>query len=134
MSSISTYLGPMRLADLASDPDYLPCGPDVAGRPRQFRAVDMPAAEAAHTALYSALAARSHRVIERISYKTPGLPEVLTALVEALAQIETTAQGAFGPCGLSREAWIQNWIGDDPESYSTWQRLSAIARCAGAKL
>ena len=59
MSSISTYLDPVRLADLAADPDYLPYGPNVAGRPRQFRSVDMPAATAAHAALYKALAAKN---------------------------------------------------------------------------
>lgn len=96
MSSITGFLDPVRLSDLASDPMYSPV----------------------------------RRVPERIPYKTPGLSEVLTALVEALAQIEGTAHGAFGPCGLSREAWMANWVADDPESYSTWQRLSNVAGCA----
>ena len=61
MSSISGFLGPVRQADLALDPDYLPSGPNVAGQPRQFRAIDMPAATAAHAALHAALAARESR-------------------------------------------------------------------------
>ena len=47
------------MADLAGDPMYTACGPNVAGRPRQFRAVDMPAATAAHAALHKALAAKN---------------------------------------------------------------------------
>ena len=61
MSSISGFLDPVRLADLASDPMYLPHGPNVPGKPREFREVNLPAAEAAYADLHQALPRRGQR-------------------------------------------------------------------------
>ena len=61
MSSISGFLDPVRLADLAADPLYLPRGPNVAGKPREFREIDLPAAAAAYADLHQALASRGPR-------------------------------------------------------------------------
>ena len=49
MSTISTFLDPVRQADLALDPDWAP---------HARKAVNMPAAEAAYAALHKALKAR----------------------------------------------------------------------------
>ena len=61
MCWLATFPDPERLSDLATDPLYLPRGTNIAGRPRQFRRVDLPAASAAHTALHAALSARGSR-------------------------------------------------------------------------
>ena len=98
------------------------------------RVINLPAASVAHVALGNALAACGSLFAESAPIAKPGPTEVLAALVQAIKQIETTAKGAFGPFNPTREAFIRNWVGDDPESYDCWQRLSNVARCAGAAL
>ena len=61
MAWLCTHLDPSRLADLAADPLYLPHGPNVAGKPREFRAINLPAATVAHADLHRALAVRGPR-------------------------------------------------------------------------
>ena len=61
MSWISSKLDRIRLIDLQADPLYLPHAPNVPGKPREFRTVNLPAAEAAIADLHRALANRGPR-------------------------------------------------------------------------
>ena len=60
MSSISTYPDPVRLADLAADPDWAPYA----------RKIDLPAATAAHAALHKALQAKDDDDIPSLAEAT----------------------------------------------------------------
>ena len=121
MSTISTFLDPVRQADLALDPDWAPYA---------RKAVDMPAATAAYAALHKALKARTPRFAQTYCSQCgrecgPGESGVSSCIEHIRKQRPQRTH----PCtpGVSYAEFRSKFMGVDVRIGYQWEETAEIA-------
>ena len=143
MSSISGFLDPVRLADLAADTLYLPAGPDVPGKPRLFVGNGLQAAERAYAALHAALAARGPRFAQTYCSQCgcecgPG-DSGISSCIEHIRKQRPQRTHPCNPCtpGVSYAEFRSEFMACDVRIGYEWQNAEDHAhfpQLAGAEL